>query len=117
MDNKQFLIRTSKKILRITVPSTWKVTFGPTGPPRQMDHEMRHQRGWCLRFYEAENRQRACFTNVLEFYDLSLPIDTLVMANETGQTAWVRTTDGFADLPKEMKKHVHMVADQTEADE
>lgn len=113
-DTKQFLVRTSKKILRITVPASWKVTFGPTGPPRSHDYEGQRQKGWVLRFYEAETRQRACFTNVLEFYDLSLPIDVLVMANEGGKTAWVPTTDGFADLPKEAKKSVHILAEAGE---
>ena len=109
-DTKQFLVRTSNKILRIAVPASWKVTFGPTGPPKPVDHEYRHQRAWVLRFYEAENRQRACFTNVIEFYDLSLPIDVLVLSNDGGKTAWVPTAHGFADLPKELKKSVHVLA-------
>ena len=119
-ETKQFLVRTPKKIMRITVPPSWKVTFGPTGPPRDRhnpDFDGR-QRGWVLRFYEAENRQRACFTNVIEFYDLSLPIEVLVMANEGGQSGWVRAEHGFADIPKEMKKKVHVLAEAVEiADE
>ena len=107
-DIKQFLVRTSKQTFRVAIPSTWKVTFGPTGPPRDAGYE-RHQRGWVLRFYEAENRQRACFTNVIEFYDLSIPMDVLVMADEQGKSGWVRI-QGFVEIPRTKKKASQVLA-------
>ena len=60
---KTFLIVSTQGTFRIEVPASWKVTFGPSTPPnvkRRYDFGD-GERGWCLRFYEAENRQRACF--------------------------------------------------------
>ena len=58
---------------RITVPADWKVTFGPCvvkdrNTPR--DHEM----PLALRFYENSDKQRAIFTNVESFRDMSINI-------------------------------------------
>ena len=63
------------KLRRVTVPSSWKVTFGPLVPS-----EVRHGevRTFALRFYESEQQQRAVFTDVIAFRDVSLPVEERV---------------------------------------
>lgn len=59
---------------KITVPSSWKVTFGPAVAgvnKRNSDLQM----PMALRFYEAENKQRAIFTDVRSFRDISIMIE------------------------------------------
>lgn len=63
---------------RITVPSSWKVTFGPAAAGANSAKyvgEGRAPMPLALRFYEAENRQRAIFTDVLNFRDTSIKIE------------------------------------------
>jgi hypothetical protein len=58
---------------RITVPSTFKVTYGPLfvgGKGAFADQGG----GAVLRFYENDTKQRALFRSVLSFRDLSLPL-------------------------------------------
>ena len=57
--------------LKITIPDSYKVTFGPVAPGAK---------GYgtgqlALRVYEAENKQRAIFTDVISFRDLSIPVE------------------------------------------
>lgn len=64
------------RLRRITVPSSWKVTFGPLVPPRESE---RHERKtFALRFYEGKDQQRAIFTDVLSFRDESLKVEERV---------------------------------------
>jgi len=60
--------------MRITVPSSWKVTYGPIAPGSKSLYDANGAGGCALRFYEAENKQRACFRDVESFHDLSLDI-------------------------------------------
>ena len=63
------------KLRRVTVPAAWKVTFGPLVPS-----EIRHGdvRTFALRFYESKEQQRAVFTDVIAFRDISLPVEERV---------------------------------------
>ena len=58
---------------RITVPSDWKVTFGPAakGMNRQNTGGT-YKVPLALRFYEADTKQRAIFTDVVSFRDVSI---------------------------------------------
>ena len=59
---------------KITVASSWKVTFGPAvaGVNKgRSDLQM----PMALRFYEAENKQRAIFTDVVSFRDVAIVIE------------------------------------------
>ena len=58
---------------KITVPSKWRVTFGPIARGAS---KMPHDRTLpiALRFYEDKDRQRAIFTDVMNFRDLSIPV-------------------------------------------
>jgi hypothetical protein len=58
---------------KITVPSKWKVTFGPVSPGSKGEHGA--QGPLCLRFYEAENKQRAVITDVISFRDMSIAVE------------------------------------------
>lgn len=60
--------RTERKI---TVPSTWKVTFGPA--VRGLNKAGSTVKvPLALRFYENDTKQRAIFTDVVSFIDMSI---------------------------------------------
>jgi hypothetical protein len=77
-DTTTYLVVTNAGEYRITVPSAWKVTFGPVAP------NTRHGGGdsMYLRFYEAKERQRACFSGVRSFRDLSLPTERRLVSKK-----------------------------------
>lgn len=56
-----------KKRQKVTVPAAWKATFGPLVPGGRSGEI-------ALRFYENKEKQRAVFTNVESFRDLSIPV-------------------------------------------
>ena len=77
----------SKK--KITVPSDWKVTFGPVVVGKNTNHTRGRHAGeipLALRFYESETKQRAIFTHVASFRDLSINIqeERVQTKNKTG---------------------------------
>jgi len=60
---------------KVTVPSEWKVTFGPLairGTNSSKPHSQKMP--IALRFYEKEKLQKAVFTNVVNFRDMSIEI-------------------------------------------
>jgi hypothetical protein len=61
--------------VRVTVPEDWKVTFGPVAPGAG-----KYAGGGelALRFYESDTKQRAIFTDVQSFRDLSIPVQRLI---------------------------------------
>lgn len=63
--------RNGGETLRLTVPNTWKVTYGMVHPGMKGGYG---DAGYVLRFYEAENKQRAIFQHVESFRDVSLPL-------------------------------------------
>ena len=58
--------------VKITVPASWKVTFGPLNPGSK---NLAGNGAPALRFYESENRQRAVITDVLSFRDMSIKVE------------------------------------------
>jgi len=65
----------------IEIPGDWKMTFGPwaprsggAGPKAFTQAVVQNQPGWILRVYETKEKQRAVFTNVESFRDLSIPV-------------------------------------------
>ena len=62
---------------RITVPSTWKVTFGPAarGNNGTSSYKEKLTMPMALRFYESDTKQRAIFTDVVSFRDTSIAIE------------------------------------------
>lgn len=58
---------------KVTVPSSWKVTFGPMYPgSKNFSGENNTP---CLRFYESQNKQRMVITGVLSFRDMSVKVE------------------------------------------
>lgn len=62
-----------EEVFEIAVPEDWKVTFGPVAVG---SGRINSEGGgsMALRFYEDDKRQRAIFTGVRSFRDLSIPI-------------------------------------------
>lgn len=65
------------RMRRITVPASWKVTFGPLVPKPSGDDRYQNKT-FALRFYEGRDQQRAIFTDVLSFRDESLKVEERV---------------------------------------
>lgn len=65
---------TNGNIRRITVPETWKLTFGPTVPYSGKGSSSSDK--VCLRFYEGSSKEnlRAVFTDVRAFRDADMEI-------------------------------------------
>lgn len=56
---------------QVTVPSSWKVTFGPQNPGVKGVGPTGEP---CLRFYESANQQRMVITGVASFRDMAIKI-------------------------------------------
>lgn len=64
---------------RITVPSFWKVTFGPAAAGTAKPTGYKTQMPLALRFYESPQLQRAIFTDVVSFRDTSIKVEDEIM--------------------------------------
>jgi hypothetical protein len=62
---------TDRGPIRVTIPETWKVTFGAIVPSVKGGYS---SGGFGLRIWEATDKQRAVFANVASFRDLSIEI-------------------------------------------
>ena len=76
---------------KVTVPSTWKVTFGPICPGSK-DGSYNSSGGLALRFYEGadagKGKQHAVFVGVASFRDTSIEIQEEI--TETKQETLMR---------------------------
>ena len=80
--DRTLLVQTTHEKFKITIPEDWKVTFGKQiGAPRD------YEAGRELRLYETETKQRACFTGVTSFRDLSIPV-TRIVTTDKGTEEW-----------------------------
>lgn len=73
----QYLIEFENgKRRKVTVPASWKVTFGPAvvGADK-VRTGTRYKMPMAIRFYESKDQQKAIFTDVISFRDLSIPIE------------------------------------------
>jgi hypothetical protein len=81
-----YLIERGKERLTVEVPGDWKVTYGPafrrTPDARGRFNDYGQAAPMALRFYENETKQRAIFTDVTAFRDLSIPVRRLVIETE-----------------------------------
>ncbi len=85
-DNRIYLIEHDNGIKRkITIPSDWRVTFGPAAVGMNKNPTNRLKMPMALRFYEDENRQRAIFTDIVSFRDMSIPIEEERVTTENKQ--------------------------------
>jgi hypothetical protein len=78
--------------LKVKIPNDWKVTFGPAvkGKNQPTVGERRLKMPMALRFYENETKQRAIFLDVVEFRDLSIPIEV--------EKVDIQEKDGFTEV-------------------
>lgn len=79
---------------RYRLPETWKVTFGPiigagkdTGTAEAATHRGRHRNGYAFRAWENENKQRLLLTGVIQFRDVSIPMEVRCV-RRFGETTW-----------------------------
>jgi hypothetical protein len=89
---------TDRGPIRITIPETWKVTFGAVVPGAKGGYSGT----FGLRIWEATDKQRAVFANVASFRDLSIEI-MVAAVRKYGTEEWFaddgRTwTGAMADL-------------------
>ena len=78
MANVVYIIeKTNGEKFKVTVPDTWKVTFGPAvvGNRVKPGPQYAGKMPMALRFYENETKQRAIFTDIASFRDMSIPIE------------------------------------------
>jgi hypothetical protein len=69
------IVKTDGEEMVVSVPATWKVTFGPAVVGvGKVSSQYQGKMPMALRFYENQDRQRAIFTNVASFRDMSIPI-------------------------------------------
>lgn len=88
---RTYQITTNSERFRVTVPSDWKVTFGPVAPGVRGSGDL------ALRFWEQENKQRAIFRNVVSFRDLSIPFSREVIS-KSGSSAWESSEEGSSNF-------------------
>lgn len=81
---------------RITVPSSWKVTFGPLAPGSK-GYENNGEKGLCLRLYENKDQQRAVFTGIASFRDTSFSVEERVV-HRRNERAQRETPNGMKDF-------------------
>ena len=62
-------------IRKITIPSSWKITFGNVVPYQGKDARHNNEQRIALRLYEGtKDNLRAVFTDVVSFRDISFPV-------------------------------------------
>lgn len=76
---------------KVTVPTKWKVTFGPLVPGSK-DGGLNSSGATSLRFYDGTN-QKAVFTGVESFRDMSIGIEEEVV-KEQEETLFKETPEG-----------------------
>lgn len=83
-------IDTNEGRYRVTVPASYKVTFGPVAVGGKLRGGGYGEPGgsMALRIYESDTKQRAVFVGVRSFRDLSIPLMREHVQVE-GSTEWV----------------------------
>lgn len=83
---------------RVTVPASWKITFGPTVPFERKPGYSADMGKWALRFYEgAKENLRAIFTDVVSFHDEGIDIKERVTRVQRKATL-KKTPNGMKDV-------------------
>lgn len=78
--------------IRIDIPETWKVTFGPVvGADKTSIGRTMAFRAW-----ETETKQRLLLTNVASFRDISIPV-RIKAVRKFGQKTWHTDDGGWVD--------------------
>ena len=88
MATRTYEIVTDAGTFRMEIPEEWKVTYGPVFQGGKYGGGEN-----ALRVYEAESKQRAIFTGVRSFRDLSIPVKRLLVS-EKGSNKWEADRNG-----------------------
>ena len=101
---KTYLLRGSDGTKRITIPAEWKITYGKLHGGREENGKWSGGSGQpnVLRIYESKEKQRAIFTNIVEFRDTSIKCEKLVTNKE--EKIEILHSRGITDA-KEQRKH------------
>lgn len=87
------------KKFKVTIPTNWKVTFGPWAPPSAKNNDRygpsREQLAGTLRIYEGTSI-RACYTPVVSFYSMDLDMKHLQTITK-GDLTWVEDSEGNSE--------------------
>lgn len=90
---RTYEIATASGDYRITIPETWKVTFGAVVPGKGSTT-------YGLRVWESETKQRLIFTDVRSFRDVSIPIQRRAV-RKFGDDQWYSANRGKPDTVEE----------------
>lgn len=104
-DERTLLVKDRQGEFKITIPADFKVTFGAPLGNRGNDFNGRE-----LRIYEAGEKQRACFTGVEWFRDLSIPLVRRVVS-QSGETSWEDDGQGNVTQKRTSRRKVKEVAE------
>lgn len=85
-ETRTYEIVTTRGKQRITVPAEYKVTFGAVVPGAKATGY--GGGGWGLRIWESTDKQRAVFSDVISFRDLSIPVEVAAV-RKFGSEDWV----------------------------
>ena len=88
---RTYEIDTSGGLFRIDIPEDWKVTYAPVSPAGAKGYG--GDPTLALRVYENDTKQRAIFTNVRSFRDLSIPVQRLEVKKK-GSDSWEADRNG-----------------------
>lgn len=90
-DERVFLVETKDRVMRVTVPVGFKITYGPLIP---MIKDYDGAKAVALRIYRTEKDCVALFRDVLQFREIgALHVDTLAVDNAANES-WQEDTDG-----------------------
>lgn len=106
IETRTLLVDQGAEKFKITIPADWKVTFGKPLGGRGFDSAGDERE---LRLYESGTQQRACFTRVKSFRDLSIPLVRLVR-QESGETNWEDDGEGNVTATRKKRTRVREVA-------
>lgn len=108
-DMATYLIsRKGQRDLKVTVPESWRVTFGPLVPTTKGsmgDGKL------ALRFYEGREHQRAVFTDVLSFRRTDIGVEELVVS-EKEEVIQKATPEGMRSYVVKARSEEWRPADQ-----
>ena len=85
---------------KITIPDSWKITYGKIhgGESRSGCFD-----GNVLRIYESKEKQRAIFTEVKSFMDMSIKVQKLITHKEEEETIKIKAGSKKAERRSESK--------------
>ncbi len=109
-DERVFLVETKDRVMRVTVPVGFKVTFGPLMPfepqlkyPTTTPDE--RQPRTALRVYRAKDDVVACIPGVVQFRELGA-LKVEVMQYDSGREKWLDDTRGELERSTRRRRSV-----------